>query len=60
MKMTPTPTPHDASPAKAQEESTPAYFADDLTRDGKLAFICHQDQVYTLRITRADKLILTK
>lgn len=44
----------------APETETPAYFANDLTRDGKLAFICHQDQVYTLRITRAGKLILTK
>lgn len=44
----------------APETETPAYFAKDLTQDGKLAFICHQDQVYTLRITRAGKLILTK
>ncbi|KRS16421.1 hemin uptake protein HemP [Roseovarius indicus] len=42
------------------ETETPAYFANDLTQDGKLAFICHQDQIYTLRITRAGKLILTK
>ncbi len=39
---------------------TPAYFANDLTQDGQTAFICHRDQVYTLRITRAGKLILTK
>jgi len=42
------------------EAVTPAYFANDLTRDGNLAFICHQDQVYTLRITRSGKLILNK
>lgn len=44
----------------APEAETPAYFAKDLTQDGRLAFICHQDQVYTLRITRAGKLILAK
>lgn len=39
---------------------TPAYFANDLTQNGQTAFICLHDQVYTLRITRAGKLILTK
>lgn len=50
----------EGAPEGAPEAETPAYFANDLTQDGKLAFICHQDQVYTLRITRAGKLILTK
>lgn len=38
----------------------PAYRAEDLTRGGRLAHIALGDQVYTLRITRAGKLILTK
>ena len=38
---------------------TPVYDARDLTRDG-LAAIILDGQVYTLRITRAGKLILTK
>ena len=42
------------------DRDTPAYFANDLTKDGQTAFICHRDQIYTLRITRAGKLILTK
>ena len=59
-----TPPPAEVSSASATPVSggmsTPAYFANDLTQDGKLAFICHNDQIYTLRITRAGKLILTK
>ena len=37
----------------------PVYDARDLTRDG-IAAIVLDGQVYTLRITRAGKLILTK
>ncbi len=58
-------TPKDVRPAPRQADvaadtQTPAYFASDLTQDGQTAFICHLDQIYTLRITRAGKLILTK
>ncbi len=38
----------------------PAHRAEDLTSGGRLAHIALGDQVYTLRITRAGKLILTK
>jgi hemin uptake protein HemP len=38
----------------------PAYDARDLTESGDLARIVLDGQVYTLRITRAGKLILTK
>ena len=41
-------------------ESLPLYDAKDLTQGGELAQIQLTDQVYTLRITRAGKLILTK
>ncbi len=37
-----------------------AHKAEDLTRGGNLAHIELGDQLYTLRITRAGKLILTK
>ncbi len=43
-----------------QTETTPVYKATDLTQDGDQARIQLADQVYTLRITRAGKLILTK
>lgn len=42
------------------ENATPIYDATDLTKGGGLARIKLGDQVYTLRITRAGKLILTK
>lgn len=38
----------------------PSHKAEDLTRGGNLAHIELGDQLYTLRITRAGKLILTK
>ncbi len=41
-------------------ENLPIYEATDLTKGGDLARIKLQDQLYTLRITRAGKLILTK
>ena len=41
-------------------EELPLYDANDLTKGGGLAKIKLQDQIYTLRITRAGKLILTK
>ena len=42
------------------ELSLPLYDALDLTKGGGLAQIKLDDQLYTLRITRAEKLILTK
>lgn len=42
------------------EDRLPIYEATDLTKGGELARIKLQDQIYTLRITRAGKLILTK
>jgi len=41
-------------------EKLPVYDAEKLTEGGVLAQIRLEDQVYTLRITRAGKLILTK
>lgn len=38
----------------------PAHKAEDLTQGGNLAHIELGDKLYTLRITRAGKLILTK
>jgi hemin uptake protein HemP len=38
----------------------PTYSAKDLTDGGDLAQIVLDEQTYTLRITRAGKLILTK
>ena len=42
------------------DDSLPVYEATDLTKGGDLARIMLKDQLYTLRITRAGKLILTK
>lgn len=39
---------------------TPVHDAQTLTAGGGLALIRLGDQIYTLRITRAGKLILTK
>ncbi len=38
----------------------PFYDAKDMTKGGRLAHIVLDKQLYTLRITRAGKLILTK
>ena len=49
------------APAKNVPVNTfPTYAARDLTEGGDLAQIVLDDQIYTLRITRAGKLILTK
>ena len=42
------------------DDVLPVYDAIDLTKGGDLAKIKLEDQLYTLRITRAGKLILTK
>lgn len=41
-------------------DNVPLYDARDLTQNGDLARIRLADQIYTLRITRTGKLILTK
>lgn len=41
-------------------ETLPVHRAEDLTQGGTQARIVLGDQVYSLRITRAGKLILTK
>ena len=46
--------------AARPEDKLPIYEATDLTKGGDLAQIKLEDQLYTLRITRAGKLILTK
>ena len=46
--------------ADTQVTPLPAYDARDLTESGDQARIVLDGQVYTLRITRAGKLILTK
>ena len=47
-------------PTEPRVSALPTYQARDLTQDGDQALIVLDDQVYTLRITRATKLILTK
>ncbi len=51
---------HAAPPKQTPTSSLPTYSAKDLTQDGDVAHIVLGDQTYTLRITRAGKLILTK
>jgi hemin uptake protein HemP len=41
-------------------QSAPVHRACDLLGDGRVAYIALEDQVYTLRLTRAGKLLLTK
>ncbi|WP_170477159.1 hemin uptake protein HemP [Ruegeria arenilitoris] len=49
------------NPSKSYAVSMlPAHKAEELTNGGKLAHIELGEQLYTLRITRAGKLILTK
>jgi hemin uptake protein HemP len=45
---------------KPAPTTLPTYSAEDLTKGGDQAQIVLGDQTYTLRITRAGKLILTK
>jgi hemin uptake protein HemP len=51
---------HPTPPEQPLSQSLPTYLARDLTRDGGVAQIVLEDRIYTLRITRAGKLILTK
>jgi hemin uptake protein HemP len=45
---------------KPAQSTLPTYSAQDLTKGADQAQIVLGDQIYTLRITRAGKLILTK
>lgn len=49
-----------ANPIRLTEGAIPVHDALRLTAGGVCARICLNDQVYTLRITRQGKLILTK
>ncbi len=51
---------HAAPSREIPVPAQPTYAALDLTKGGDLAQIVLGDQTYTLRITRAGKLILTK
>lgn len=51
---------HTPPPARPAAATLPSYDARDLTQSGSLAQIILDGQTYTLRITRAGKLILTK
>lgn len=44
----------------AQSTSAPVHSAEDLLNGNRVAYISLEDQVYTLRLTRAGKLLLTK
>lgn len=46
--------------AESPQNAMPSHDATDLTEGGSVAHIRLSDQTYTLRITRAGKLILTK
>ncbi|WP_293576952.1 hemin uptake protein HemP [Phaeobacter sp.] len=46
--------------ATAATEVFPTYHAEELARGGNQARILLNGQIYSLRITRAGKLILTK
>ena len=45
---------------KIPEDDSPTYNAVELTKNGNVARIILENQIYTLRITRSGKLILTK
>ncbi|MBU2983372.1 hemin uptake protein HemP [Lentibacter algarum] len=51
---------HSTPPRQTNAPNLPTYSAHDLTEGGDQAQIVLRDQTYTLRITRAGKLILTK
>lgn len=51
---------HSTPKKQTATQTLPTYSALDLTEGGDLAQIILGEQTYTLRITRASKLILTK
>ncbi|WP_121093345.1 hemin uptake protein HemP [Roseinatronobacter ekhonensis] len=50
----------DETPTSGEMQPVPLHHAEALTLQGNTAQILLDGQVYTLRITRARKLILTK
>lgn len=51
----------DCAPAYPQAAQAPRRVSSmDLLREGRLLEIEHRGQIYTLRLTRQDKLLLTK
>ncbi len=48
------------SPNETREAPCPLHRAEELTLGGRTAKIMLNDMLYTLRITKAGKLILTK
>lgn len=58
--MSSTDSPDVRPAATPPSAALPCHDARTLTGGGTVAAIRLDDQVYTLRITRADKLILTK
>ena len=60
--MSPTPprAEHLVTPTTAAAQATPNFDARMMTGEDGLALISLDEKVYTLRITRAGKLILTK
>lgn len=51
---------YDKTISEAGGDQVPVHDATTLTAGGIMAHIRLEDQIYTLRITRAGKLILTK
>lgn len=51
---------HQGTNRSCQTENIPVHSAEGLTEGGATAHIRLDGQTYTLRITRANKLILTK
>ncbi len=51
---------HSVASIEGVESGTPVYGAEELTAGGNQAQIRLSEAVYTLRITRQGKLILTK
>ena len=49
-----------SNPVQIEAAAFPVHDAEALTKGGKTAFISLNGQIYTLRITRQGKLILTK
>lgn len=54
------PGPRRSAPRDAASPSRPRLSSQDLFRGGREVVILHAGQEYLLRITRMDKLILTK
>ncbi len=60
MTYQPRMTEPDTTPPPARQTKAPIYDANRLVGEDQTALIVLDDKTYTLRITRAGKLILTK